>query len=438
MKKILRYKKSGTFGMIILFLLFNVLIISDVNAISKDNPIAEIVSVNPNPGYSDQQITMSGRGMDVENCDLYFSWDFNDDGNWEIYKELVPGGCGGGWLYHYTSFIYTSPGTYYITLVVEDNFNNINKDTITIQILNNPPEVSFTFFPINPTTQDEIQFIDNSMPGCYTTLTWDWDFGDGYNANIQNPTHQYIDDGTYLVTLVVVDCQEGPGSASRYVVVSNTPPNANIISISPNPANENDEITFNGFGEDLDGIIENYYWESNIDGFLSNEISFNTISLSEGIHEISFKVQDDDGDWSEIVTQNLDINNILNLPPTIPTIQGETSGEKDNIYEYKIKSTDPEQDDITYCIDWGDGTPEVCFGPFSSGEEIKVNNSWKDEGEYVIRVKARDTNGGESDWGILKITMPKHKFVNLDLFKSHNSYSILFQLIQKILRLYQF
>jgi len=304
-----------------------------------------------------------------------------------------------------------------------------------LQIINNPPEAGFTFFPLNPSTQDVIQFIDTSLPGCGAIQTWSWEFGDGDNANIQNPTHQYIDDGSYLITLNVIDCQEGTDSASRYVVVSNLPPIANIDNINPNPASEEEVISFYGYGEDIDGVIENYHWESDIDGKLSNELSFEISTLSKGIHEISFKVQDDDGDWSDIETQILEINNILNLPPENPTILGETSGEIGRIYEYTIKSTDPENDDITYCIDWGDGAPEVCFGPFSSGQEKSVNNSWGDEGTYIIKVKAKDIHGAESDWATLEINMPKNKSIYplfLRFFKEHTMF---LQLIQHFLGL---
>ena len=391
------------------------------NNISK-NITVEITDVNPNPGYTNQQISITGGGLDPENCDLLFSWDFNSDGNWEIYQKLVPGGCGGGWLYDYTSYSYSTPGTYYITLIIENNLGDYNKDTIPIQILNDPPEAGFTYFPIYPSTQDEIQFIDTSIPGCGAIQIWEWDFGDGNNADIQNPIHKYSDDGTYVCTLYVVDCQEGTDSVSRYIVVSNSIPTAEIINIHPNPANKQGIISFEGYGIDLDGYIDEYLWTSDIDGVLSNNDNFKTNSLSIGNHVISLTVKDDDGDWSEIVSQNLEISNELNLPPSIPTINGESSGEAGKSYEYNIKSIDPEGDEITYCIDWGDDTPEVCFGPFNSGEEIQANNTWDIEGSYNIRVMAKDIYGAESDWALLEVTMPNYKSLNFELFKIINPY----------------
>ena len=85
----------------------------------------------------------------------------------------------------------------------------------------------------------------------------------------------------------------------------NQAPSAEIDSISPNPAIEGETISFSGRGEDEDGSIDKYSWESNIDGFLSSKRSFSTSDISKGEHVITFKVEDDDGKWSETVTMIL-------------------------------------------------------------------------------------------------------------------------------------
>jgi PKD repeat protein len=52
-----------------------------------------------------------------------------------------------------------------------------------------------------PTTWDapaNVSFTDNSSPD---TVSWSWDFGDGTQSEVKNPTHQYDKPGTYAVTL---------------------------------------------------------------------------------------------------------------------------------------------------------------------------------------------------------------------------------------------
>jgi hypothetical protein len=87
--------------------------------------------------------------------------------------------------------------------------------------------------------------------------------------------------------------------------VPNQPPTAYIDSISPANATLGEMVTFNGNGVDSDGSIAAYNWRSSLDGDLSTSASFTTQSLSQGTHTIWFKVQDDKGDWSKEVSENV-------------------------------------------------------------------------------------------------------------------------------------
>jgi PKD repeat protein len=93
----------------------------------------------------------------------------------------------------------------------------------------------------------------------------------------------------------------------------NNAPVAFIDAIEPSPAGVGDTVYFDGHGEDSDGNIAAYNWESDIDGELSSEESFATADLSEGEHIITFKVQDDKGKWSAPATEPLVVGNV---PPT--------------------------------------------------------------------------------------------------------------------------
>jgi len=85
-------------------------------------------------------------------------------------------------------------------------------------------------------------------------------------------------------------------------------PVAFIDGIYPNPAEEGEKVFFAGHGEDPDGSIVGHYWRSSIDGILSTQASFSTSDLSIGTHTIYLKVQDDDGTWSEEISEVLDIS----------------------------------------------------------------------------------------------------------------------------------
>jgi hypothetical protein len=90
----------------------------------------------------------------------------------------------------------------------------------------------------------------------------------------------------------------------------NNAPIAVIDAIGPDPARAGETVYFDGHGEDSDGNIAAYSWESDIDGSLSSEASFAAADLSEGEHIITFKVQDNKGKWSAPVTEPLVVGNV--------------------------------------------------------------------------------------------------------------------------------
>jgi len=94
-------------------------------------------------------------------------------------------------------------------------------------------------------------------------------------------------------------------------------PIANITSITPNPVNETEKVTFTGEGSDEDGEVVWYYWHSSIDGELyeGNQSSFFTRDLSKGNHTIKFKVRDDEGGTSDYVYAHLLVNMSENKAP---------------------------------------------------------------------------------------------------------------------------
>jgi hypothetical protein len=102
-----------------------------------------------------------------------------------------------------------------------------------------------------------------------------------------------------------------------------------------------------------------------------------------------------------------------NDAPNLPEINGPSRGKPGETYDFSIVTTDSENHNIYYCINWGDGSDEICVGPYSSGEEITVQKSWSEKGTYAVKVKARDELGTESDWSTLEVSMPKTKSLSV-------------------------
>jgi hypothetical protein len=100
--------------------------------------------------------------------------------------------------------------------------------------------------------------------------------------------------------------------------------------------------------------------------------------------------------------------NYENKSPYAPTIDGPTSGKPGIQYNFTLNTTDPESDDLSYYIDWGDKKNSGWLGPYKSGEIITVNHTWDKIKllPYTVKAKARDTEGAESNWTILKVKIP--------------------------------
>lgn len=119
-------------------------------------------------------------------------------------------------------------------------------------------------------------------------------------------------------------------------------------------------------------------------------------------------------------TPYLEINyEEYNNPPENPTLTGDISGKVGRSYMYSAITTDPDDDKLYYKFDWGDGNDTDWIGTFDSNKYCNESHIWKAEGAYVIKVKAKDIKGAESDWTTLSVSIPKNKnliYVILDRF----------------------
>jgi hypothetical protein len=104
----------------------------------------------------------------------------------------------------------------------------------------------------------------------------------------------------------------------------------------------------------------------------------------------------------------------LNTQPNIPeTPLGPTSGRIKREQTFTSSATDQDGDDLWYFWDWGDENNSGWLGPYSSGDTCEASYTWQLEGNFSVRVKVKDGNGGESYWSdSLPISMPKYKFLS--------------------------
>jgi hypothetical protein len=164
-------------------------------------------------------------------------------------------------------------------------------------------------------------------------------------------------------------------------------------------------ITLDNYVSDLDNLDSEMTWtfsgNTQLTVSIVARVATITVPNSDwfGSETITFKATDPGSLWDDdaalfTVTPVQD-----NLPPNEPNRpSGPVSGKINDESSFTTNTTDPNNDQVYYMWDWGDGTQSNWFGPYNSGQSAQANHSWGEKGSYDIKVKAKDTNNSESNW----------------------------------------
>jgi len=121
--------------------------------------------------------------------------------------------------------------------------------------------------------------------------------------------------------------------------------------------------------------------------------------------------------------------------PYMHRIFGSAAIKPNREYIYNFEATDPQDEEVYYYIDWGDGNIVDWTGPFTSDNPEIFTHTWDSVGSYTIKAKSKDANGYESDWAIMNINVKKSRtreiFIH-DFLMKHPLIRILLQEILKI------
>jgi len=175
-----------------------------------------------------------------------------------------------------------------------------------------------------------------------------------------------------------------------------------ISGPSSGEVNQNLEYTFTTDDPEEDEVYIYVDWgdESNT-GWIGPFDSGETVSRTHkytknGSYKIKAKSKDiwDDSTWSNKIVR------IGNQAPSNPSVNGPLYGEPGSEYTYTFKSSDFEEDNVWYWIDWGDGNIDEWLGGeegYEHNTSIDVNHIWDVKGFYEITAKAKDIYNQESE-----------------------------------------
>ena len=180
-----------------------------VVTVVENHPPVVIVTVEPTSGYAPLNVDFdASESYDPDVQQFQYFWDF-DDGATST-KAVV-------------SHLFIGSGTYYVILTLTDLAGAESKETIQIDVLevNNPPSASPTATPASGRVPLTVDFIANTFDSDGDALTYAWDFGDGETSTNENPSHTYVLEDIYAVSLVVDD---GTDTATNDLTIVVGPP----------------------------------------------------------------------------------------------------------------------------------------------------------------------------------------------------------------------
>jgi PKD repeat protein len=107
--------------------------------------------------------------------------------------------------------VYPTAGVYDVSLFVSNSAGSSLAEEVAYVVVNSAPQANFVF-----DVQGSSVYFDNLSQDAQSYL---WNFGDGSTSTQVNPTHQYLAEGQYVVTLTAFnDC--GQVSIQEDVVIS--------------------------------------------------------------------------------------------------------------------------------------------------------------------------------------------------------------------------
>lgn len=271
----------------------------------------------------------------------------------------------------------------YAGIVTEDSSGNYNINTVQLTA----PVTSIGGPYIGnegaPITFDGSGSYDNDS----TIISYEWNFGDGSMAvtGTVTPTHIYLDNGTYNVTLTVSDDYGLTNTSETTVDISNVAP---IVNARTDIAGVliGSTISFSGSFTDP-GVLDTHtiVWNFGdgtpaVTGTLTPTHAF----TAGGSYTVTLTVADNDGG---VGTDTLTVH--VNHPP-VADAGGPYTGNEGSVITFNgSTSYDPDGIITVYSWNFGDSTPAVAGNATQTHE-------YGDNGTYAVTLTVTDNNGAVS------------------------------------------
>ncbi len=325
----------------------------------------------PYTGTAGTEIAFDGSGSsDPDGSIVSYAWDFGDGAT----------GTGAS-----TNHVYTTQGTYNLSLTVTDNDGAVDSasTSVTIDPANQAPMAN-AGGPYNATNGTTVVFDGTGSSDADGSITdYAWEFGDGTSGSGATPSHLYAAAGSYNVSLTVTDdggLTHTDTTSATIGEVVNQPPVADANG--PYSGTTGMLISFDSNGStDPDGSIVSFSWNFG-DGTSATGATASHAYTAEGSYNVTLTVTDNDGAMDSAST-TVTVGS-GNLAPV-----ADAGGPYSSMVGVEVQfdgsgSNDPDGSIVAYQWEFGDGSVSTDPNP---------THSYATAGTYNVTLTVYDDNG---------------------------------------------
>jgi PKD repeat protein len=251
--------------------------------------------------------------------------------------------------------------------------------------VNTPPKAAILANRTQAYTYELFNLSSNSTDVDGPLKNISWDLGDGTKAYTKNLTHDYKDNGTYDVSLTVIDSNGTSNRTELKVTVLDRSPVANFTVAPGLVGNYSTVFKFDASGStDRDGTVVSYVWTFG-DGskVLYQGKVINYTYGRPGTYTVDLTITDNDGSKAQ-ASKSLTIKN---LGPLADFTFTPTGGNVTTTFKFSSASKDPDGTIVVYNWSFGDGTYSDKAAP---------EHRYLNDGTFRVVLRVKDDLGAWS------------------------------------------
>lgn len=274
---------------------------------------------------------------------------------------------------------YTSAGTYTVTLTATNagGSNTVSKTGhIVVSTVATTPVAAFLSTVESGTAPLTVQFVDSSVN---TPTSWVWSFGDGNTSTLQNPSHTYMTEGTYTVTLTVTNAGGSDTmTKARYISVTYAEP---LTSFTSNVTRGAAPLSV-GFTDTSNNTPTSWKWKFGDDATSTDQNPTHKYT-EPGTYTVSLTAKNSAGTNTTKMTDYITVTSV-----GVP-VASFTADMRSGTVPFTVRFSDTSSSTPTSWL-WS-------FGDGSSSTEKNPSHIYTAAGTYTVSLTATNEAGNNSN-----------------------------------------